>query len=115
MNVVNTRSPWYVRYATSLVVGFVLLMAAVAVFADQPPRSLFVEVTSTSKVVHKGYCNVESMNLRDEMCLIYYDEGKDALWIIMFDKQRGGVAESRIILVQGERETLVWCRANVCL
>lgn len=90
---------------------FILAAAATAVLADKPPDSLFRQVTTTSQLVHRGLCDVESMKKSDVPCLIYYDGANELVWLVLFDNKE----VTHVIAAKDKKESLIWCRQDVCL
>ena len=89
----------------------VLACAAPAVFAKPPPALMHV-IVSTSDVVHDKKCDVASLQIKEQECLITYNEKDEIVYIILFD---GKLEIERIIAVHNQKETFLWCRPTVCL
>ena len=101
-------------WAWSVILVFLCALPFV-VWADKPPDSLFKRVTTTSQLVHRGECNVKSMNLAEVPCLIFYDEANDLVWVVVFDQKNGEHAVTYVILSKEDHEVVAWCRQDVCL
>lgn len=98
-------------------VFLVFLCAVTPALADKPPDSLFKHVTTTSRLVHSGKCNVKSLNIVNTRCVIFYNEPADSIWVVLFDEDKNGQPSvTRVILVtKDEQEHSAWCRQDVCL
>jgi hypothetical protein len=94
----------------------IFLCAVTPAMADKPPQALFEHVTSTAQLVHNGTCNVPSMKKKDTTCLIFYNAPQEIIWLVLFDKDKNGAPSvTHVVAVKDEKESVVWCRVNVCL
>jgi len=79
------------RYSFYIITALILLLAATAVWAkDKPPQALFEMVTTTAKLVHRGTCNLPQKQVKEVECLMYYDEGRKLIYMVLFTKRNGG-------------------------
>jgi hypothetical protein len=51
------------------------------------------------------------MNIVERECLIYYDEQHDVVWVVLFNTD---IEITHVIAVKDKKETIVWCRHDVC-
>ena len=88
----RTRSRLYFfrRYSFYIITALILLLAATAVFAAKPPPELFRMVTSTAKLVHNGTCKLPQKQVTGTDCLMYYDDGRKLIYMVLFTKRNGG-------------------------
>lgn len=116
MQVIRLCKYSMLRRLTWAIVLVALCLIPVLALADKPPQALFQAVTTTSQLVHRGECNIKSMNKEDVPCLIFYDAERDIVWLVLFDKNKDGVlAETHVIAIKDKKETVIWCRDNVCI
>ena len=95
---------------------FVLMVASVSVFADKPPQALFQRVTDTSQVIFQGECDVKSLNKKDTLCLIFYDDKNDMAWVVLFDQDKDGAPQvTHVVMAKDGHEATAWCRQDICL
>jgi hypothetical protein len=117
MQVIRTRSfstilrRWFVGF-----VVFIAMLSAVAIaFANEPPKALNDYLLQKTRMVHDGNCNVKQMNLLEVPCLIFYEEDKSIVWLVLFDKDKNGNWKSTHILADKDGQLVsVWCRQDVC-
>lgn len=105
----------FLRDAWVAVLIACLLMAITSpARADQPPRELFIEVTSTSQLVHQGECDMSRLGMDDARCLVYANPSH--FWLVLFDGAEDAPQVSIILRLDAEtREpTVAWCREDVC-
>lgn len=96
-------------------VGIVLLIAASVALADEPPRSLYERVTTTSVLVHQGTCSLPAKNLVDVLCLVYYNQKDELVWMVALDQVTGNMAVSHVVMMKEGHSVIAWCRQDVCL
>lgn len=95
----------------NLLIAFLLvaLCTLAPALAETPPQKLLDHVSS-KRLVHDKKCNFrEEKNVE---CLIYYDDAQDVVWLVLYD---AALDITRLVSVKNRVETVVWCRANVCI
>lgn len=93
-------------------VALVILCAVPAiVLADTPPKALLQHISS-QQLVHSKQCNVEFLGLKNVECMLYYDNSKDTLWLVLYDKK---LNITHIGVNQQGKESLVWCHQRICV
>ena len=105
----RTRAHFLRRYMFVIVTALILALAATAVFAAKPPQALFEMVTSTAKLVHKGTCKLPQKQVKGTDCLMYYDEGRKLIYMVLFTKRNGGHDVTHVYAIDAKQEvTTLW-------
>lgn len=88
-----------------------LCLASVLALAEKPPKPL-LEHISSHKLVHAKKCNVAFLNIKHVECMIYHDEARDTVWIVLFDDK---LDITHIARNKAGKEELLWCHEKVCI
>ena len=88
---------------------FVLTVASCAVWAEKPPKELMAVVAS-APIVHDDKCDFQGV--KGIECLIMYDASRDIIWLVLFDQD---LAVYMVAAVHKKKESIMWCRSNVCV
>jgi len=108
----RTRSRVYFfrRYSLVIITVLVLALAATAVWAqNKPPQTLFEMVTTTAKLVHAGTCNLPQKQVKEAMCIMYHDEGRDLIYMVLFVPRNGGHDVTHVFAINKKDEvTTLW-------
>ncbi len=90
-------------------VFLVFLCAITPVMAA--PDSRLVQHIEQFPMVYSGDCKVDSMKIKSVDCRIFFDAKSTVVWLCLYDKH----GLTHIVGVKDSKETIVWCRSNVCI
>ena len=97
------------RYSLLIITVLILALAATAAFAAKPPQALFDLVTSTAQLVHKGTCNLPQKQVMEVPCLMYHDEGRGIIYMVLFVQRNGGHDVTHVFAIDSkDAVTTLW-------
>ena len=112
MRIIRTTKYAMLRRLWAVAIILVFLCAVFPALADTPPKGLLAYVSSY-KLVHDKQCNFHEM--KHVECIIFYDEGRDIVWLVLFDKKKDELAITHVIGIKDKDETVIWCRQDICI
>lgn len=99
------------RLLWSVVLVILCIIPALVFARDSPPKAL-MEHISSHKLVYAKKCNVEFLKLKHVECLIFHDEAKDRVWLVLFDNK---LNITHVAVNNKGKEELVWCNERTCV